>query len=410
MRGSALTSRPRSTLQTMVADSQDRTIRVLYVIEGRLSGPGRQAVLLLASRLPRRRFETVVACQPDLDLVEALQRDGVTVTPLPGPAGFGIDAVLGPVREVRRHRAHVAHLYGCPGPVSATAARLARVPAVVCSRDLPGDPIPASGWRRHGRRLLQRASDRLIDRHVAMSRRAVQALTDDAGVDPARILMIPAGVELDRFAPERVRRGAWRSRVGVPADATLMCAFLGHDREAAGALLLRVLRTIEPRAGWLAVAFGAGSSLDELEDRARSLGLGDRVRFAEPDEGTRELLGDADLVLGLGGGGDSIGIREAMAMARPIVALDSADGADAVSDGVDGRVVAAGDAAALVEAIRALLGDPVAAERMGRKARKKAEREFSVERMVRRAAILYEEVLREKGYFKTSTAGVGTSR
>lgn len=396
----------------MVADSQDRTIRVLYVVEGWLSGPGGQALLLLASRLPRRRFETVVACNPDIELVEALQRSGVTVTTLPGPAGFGVNAVLGSVREVRRHRAHVVHLYGCAGPASATAARLARVPAVVCSRDTPvRDPVPAAGWRRLGRRLLRRAADRLIDRHVAMSRRAVQALTDDAGVDPARIFMIPAGVELDRFAPERVRRGAWRSRVGVPADATLICAFLGRDRDAAGALLLRVLRTIEPPPGWLAVVFGAGSSLDELELRARSLDLRDRVRFAERTEATRELLADADLVLGLGGGGgESIGIREAMAMARPVVALDSEDAADAVSDGVDGRVVAAGDATTLAQAITALLRDPVAAERIGRNARKKAEREFSDERMVRRAGILYEEVLREKGYFKTSTAGVGASR
>lgn len=401
---------PGSTLQTMVASSQDRTIRVLYVVEGRLSGPGRQAVLQLASRLPRRRFETVVACKRDTELVEALQRSGVTVTPLPGPVGFGIDAVLGPVREVRRHGAHVAHLYGCAGPALATAARLARVPAVLCSRDIPGDPIPATGWRRHGRRLLVRVADRLIDRHVAMSRRAVRALTDDAGVDPAKILMIPAGVELDRFAPDRVRRGAWRSRVGFPADVTLICAFLGRDREAVGALLLRVLRTIEPPAGWLAVVFGAGSSLEELEDRARSLDLGDRVRFAEPGEATPELLGDADLVLGLGGGGDTIGIREAMAMARPVVALDSEDAADAVSDGVDGRVVAAGDATALADAITALLRDPIAAERIGRNARKKAEREFSVERMVRRAGILYEEMLREKGYITTSSAGVGASR
>lgn len=394
----------------MVADSPDRTIRVLYVVEGRPSGSGCRAVLQLASRLPRRRFETVVACRPDIDLVEALQRSGVTVTPLPVPAGFGIEAVLGSVREVRRHRAHVAHLYGCAGPASATAARLARVPAVVCSRDILADPSPASGWRRHGRRLLHRAADRLIDRHVAMSRRAVRALTDDAGVDPARILMIPAGIELDRYTPDRVRRGAWRSRIGFPVDATLICAILGRDSEAAGAFLLGVLRTIEPAAGWLAVIFGAGSSADELEDRALSLDLGDRVWFTEPSEATRELLADADLVLGLGGGGESVGIREAMAMARPVVALDSEDAADAISDGVDGRVVTGGDATALAEAITALLRDPIAAERIGRNARKKAEREFSVERMVRRAGILYEEVLREKGYFATSTAGVGASR
>ncbi len=395
----------------MVADSQERTIRVLYVVEGRLSGAALRAIPLLASLLPRRRFETVVACPADADFVEALQRRGVTVTPRQRSAGFGIHTLLGSAREMRRHRAHVVHLYGCAGPAAAAAARLARVSAVVCSRDnTAAHPIPPSGWQGLGRRLLFRAADRLIDRHVSMSRRGVRVLTDDCGVNPAKILMIPLGIELDRLAPERVRRGAWRKRVGVPAEATLVCASLEGDPEADGAVLLEALRRIEVPAGWFAVVVAAGSSREELQVRARSLELGDRMRFAEPTEATWELLADADLVLALAGGGDSIGIREAMALARPVVALDSADAADAVSDGVDGRVVAAGDTAALAEAISALLRDPVAAGRIGRNARRKAEREFSAERMVRRAAILYEEVLREKGLFAASGAGVGAGR
>ncbi len=396
----------------MVAETRDEPIRVLYVVEGVLSGSARRAVLLLASRLPRGRFETVVASAPEGDFVEALQRRGVTVTPLERPGGFGPDLVLGPAREMRRHGAQVVHLYGCVRPAIAAAARLARVPALVCSRDVQADAaLPRSGWQGLGRRLLTRAADRLIDRHVAAGRSEVRALTDDYGIDPARIFMIPLGIDVDQFAPGRVRRGAWRERVGHPLQAPVICALLGRDLEVSGAGLLGALKRIEVRTGWIAVVVGAGPSSPELQARARSLELGDRVRFADdPGEATRELLADADLVVALGGGGDPIGLREAMALARPVVAWDSEDAADAVSDGVDGRVVAAGDGAALAAAITALLRDPVAARRLGRNARRKAEREFSAERMVRRAGILYEEVLRGKGLLADSAAGVGASR
>lgn len=396
----------------MVAESRDQPIRVLYVVEGVLSGLARRAILLLASGLPRGRFETVVAAAPEGDLVEALQRRGVTVTPLERPGGFGLDVVLGPAREMRRHQPQVVHLYGGASPAIAAAALLARVPALVCSQDVRSEAeIPRSIWPGFGGRLLARAADRVIDRHVAASRSEVRALTDDYGIDPARIFLIPLGIDVERCGPDRVRRGAWRDRSGLSAQANLICAVLGRDLEASGTELLRALKRIEVGTSWFAVVVGAGPSSPELQARARSLELGDRVRFADDaGEATLELLADSDLVVALGGSGESIGMREAMAMARPVVALDSEDAADAISDGVDGRVVARGDGAALAEAISALIRDPVAAGRLGRKARRKAEREFSAERMVRRAGIFYEEVLAEKGWFASSGAGVGASR
>lgn len=88
---------------------------------------------------------------------------------------------------------------------------------------------------------------------------------------------------------------------------------------------------------------------------------------------------------------------EAMAMAKPVVATGIPGVGDTIADGVEGRLVPAGDLAALANAMVALIDDREGAGRLGRNARKKIEREYTVERMVRRTEVLYDGLLAEKG-------------
>jgi colanic acid/amylovoran biosynthesis glycosyltransferase len=56
---------------------------------------------------------------------------------------------------------------------------------------------------------------------------------------------------------------------------------------------------------------------------------------------------------------------EALAQKRPVVATAVGGIPELVRDGMEGRLVAPGDANALADAIAAVLRDPEAAERMG---------------------------------------------
>ncbi len=90
-------------------------------------------------------------------------------------------------------------------------------------------------------------------------------------------------------------------------------------------------------------------------------------------------------------------LLEAMAMSVPVVATDIPGVVDTIMDGVDGRLVPVGDPQALAAALRALSTDRDAARRFARNARKKVERDFTVQRMVHRTHLLYEELIQEKG-------------
>lgn len=75
-----------------------------------------------------------------------------------------------------------------------------------------------------------------------------------------------------------------------------------------------------------------------------------------------------------------LGMVEAFAVGRPVIASDRGAMADLVEDGRTGRLIAAGDAAALAGAVETLWSDPARAAEMGGRARGEYEARYTPER------------------------------
>lgn len=71
-------------------------------------------------------------------------------------------------------------------------------------------------------------------------------------------------------------------------------------------------------------------------------------------------------------------VLEAMAMGRPIITTDAPGCKETVTEGVNGYLVAAGDARALAERMKCFIDDPSLAEKMGRESRRIAEDKYDV--------------------------------
>lgn len=83
---------------------------------------------------------------------------------------------------------------------------------------------------------------------------------------------------------------------------------------------------------------------------------------------------------------------EANAIGRPIITTCSYGCKDTVDDGENGFLIPPKDEAALAEKLRILIKDPQLRERMGRKGRQKAEREFSIDRVIDHHLEIYRKV------------------
>jgi glycosyltransferase involved in cell wall biosynthesis len=372
--------------------------RIVYVVDNISFRGGERTFLQLAMGLARSRYELAVACSPGGVLVERLQDLGVPVIAAEMRKRRRLDTVLALTREFRRRRPHIVHTQGRGDPFGRLAARLARVPAVVSTTAMISTRYDVEErWRRILYRAIDFTTDRLVDRYIVVNRASVDALTDRHGVPRSRVVVIPNGIELERYDPVKARGSGWRERLGVPEEVTLIGGVGRLTAQKGFDDLIRAFAAIDRPDVWLVIA-GDGPDWEELREMARMFDVSERVLIPGFVEDVPGLLAGLDLfVLSSRQEGHPMVMLEAMAMANPIVATDIPGVGDTITDGVEGRLVPPGDIAALANSITALIDDPDAAARLGRNARKMVEREYTVERMVRRTEVLYDGLLAEMG-------------
>lgn len=86
---------------------------------------------------------------------------------------------------------------------------------------------------------------------------------------------------------------------------------------------------------------------------------------------------------------------EANAIGRPIITTDSIGCKDTVEDGINGFLIPIKDSDALAEKLRILIKDPDLRIKMGKAARKIAERDYSIDDVVEKHLKIYNELLKE---------------
>lgn len=122
--------------------------------------------------------------------------------------------------------------------------------------------------------------------------------------------------------------------------------------------------------------YGEGPERENLARRVASNARLASVTLCGVATNAHAALGAADVfVLPSRFEGFPNALAEAMAAGRAVVAFDCPSGpADLITDGVDGRLVPAGDVAALGKALADVMADATIRERMGRAARAVSER------------------------------------
>jgi D-inositol-3-phosphate glycosyltransferase len=204
------------------------------------------------------------------------------------------------------------------------------------------------------------------DRLVANTAEEARQLVDFYGADPRRTLVIPPGVDLQRFRPGDRQRA--RQRVGVAQDAVVLL-FVGRIQplKAPDMVLHAAARMLADDPGLreklevLVVGAPSGSGLAEpqrLQELAVALGVTDVVRFLppQPPEQLADHYRAADVAV-VPSHNESFGLvaLEAQACGTPVVAAAVGGLCTAVDDGVSGLLVPGRDPEDYAAAIRRVL-------------------------------------------------------
>lgn len=295
-------------------------------------------------------------------------------------------------RELARLRPDC--LWTTNGMGTRVAGLLGRLPCplIACARgsDLRSR-LPGRGpWRRLESLALRRACRRSAG--VAAASLDMVRWAASRGVDADRLFVSYPAFDLAWAA------GAAAAPRGPEAPPALLTV-ARLTRQKRVDVVLRAAAEALPRVpGLRGTVVGDGPERGRLEGLASELGLADRVRFAgalPPLSGAlREEYRRAS-VFALTSVGEGLGnvYLEAGAFGLPSVAVDGGGTPEVVRHGRTGWLVPADDPAAAAERLVHLLCDHEARRRMGREARLRVEREFSVESLGRRSAAVVRAVI-----------------
>lgn len=164
-----------------------------------------------------------------------------------------------PLRKHLRRLPHVVHFHG---------------PWADESRAEGGNPLAVWGKRKLEQRVYATA-----ERCITLSRAFAEILTGGYAVDPAKIRVIPGGVDCRRFTLGMPADEA-REHLGWPRDRRIvLCVRRLVHRVGLEQLLQAMVAVRSAAPDVLLVIAGKGPLADELRDLVSQLGLSDSVRL-----------------------------------------------------------------------------------------------------------------------------------
>lgn len=362
--------------------------KVFHLITGLASGGAQSALLRLLARLDQEEFLPVVACyfQGDTPVANQIRALGIPVHDLGMQARAQPSGLLRLYRLLQREKPQILHTWlfhaNVPGRV---IGRLARVPVVISSER-------TMGQEKAARRRLNRLTAPCADRILCVSESVRDYAATTIGLPPAKLQVIPNGIDLTAFQARSCAADAARDRANP-----VRLIYVGRLQPVKGVVTLMDamahLEAIDTRP-WQLTIVGDGALRSRLEERVQASTLQSRVIFLGERQDVPQLLRQHDLlVLPSRWEGMPNAALEAMACALPVVATAVGGTPEVVVQGETGLLVPPENPAALATALATLIADPEQRRRMGLAGRLRIESCYSLDATVKSVEALYRQLL-----------------
>ncbi|MGH7741840.1 MAG: glycosyltransferase family 4 protein [Candidatus Eiseniibacteriota bacterium] len=376
--------------------AETKRVTVLLAESGTSVGGTERVLWELATRLPPARFDVRVwlSNAPGVDeFAAALERAAFPVERVAEVDSrwdfAGMLRTWAGLRRVAPRLLHVHHVWPAADRYLAEMAAAAGVPHLVITEHSLG----ASHSR--AQQTLKRRELNRAGAVTAVCAAVAETLVRDYGADRARIRVVPNGAEPPDPAVETPEALAIRTRYGAtPLKPLWVCAGRLDPPKGQDVLLQALARIREIGLPFTLLLAGEGANRGALEHQARELALADSVHFLGQVAAIGPLLLAADaVVLPSRLEGLPLTLLEALVRERPVIASAVGGIPEVITDGVHGRLVPAGDPAALAAALEAFHRHPDAARRLGLEGGRRVRDQFTWRRVAEQFEAVYDEVL-----------------
>jgi len=373
---------------------------ILQIVPRLDTGGAERATIDIAAALAREGFRALVASEGGR-MVNELERAGGEWIAMPlntkSPLALAANARR-LLTLIRGRGVKLVHARSrAPAWSALWAAHAERIPFVTTFH---GAYSAGSALKRLYNSVMLRG-----DAVIANSQWTAEHIGNTYSFRPKRLVVIPRGVDLDRFDPSQIsddRVASLRESWDVGNDDLVILLPGRITRwkgqlvlvEALAKILLNGSRSV--RAVLAGDAQGRDAYLAEVKRRIESNGLADVMAIAGHVEDMPAAYRAADIVVSASTDPEAFGrvAAEASAMERPVIATDHGGARETIVPGVSGLLVPPADPAALATALQQLL-QAGSEERMvmGARGREHIAKNFNLARMAADTLALYRELL-----------------
>lgn len=345
-----------------------------------------------ATGLRERGHDVTIVSKPDVTLEVKARENGVAFHGLPFRHQFDFETVRRLHKLIRTERPDVIHVHkGISHALALAATWRDRVGAFVVNR---GVSFPLDLWNR-GKYRTNR-----VDRVVTVCRQIKDVIVASGKLPSGKVEVVYAGTDVHLFDPSKWDARAFRREKGI-ADGKFVIAQVGVRDWKGWKELIDSVSDIAPRhpnVHLLLIGCRNEAEKNEVSDYALAAGVAEHLTAVEYRTDMPNVFASCDVVVDASWAGTGITgtIREAMAMAKPVVATDSGGNRELVTSPEVGWLIPMKDRAALTSALLEVIGDPARSATVGKATREHVVNGYSKELRITRLERLYADILSDE--------------
>ena len=384
---------------------QKHTYKILRIIARlNIGGPALHCIILNSELDPRRYVSLLVTGIESpyegnmYELAQYKKVEPIVIYALGREIFFKEDfrALIRLIRLINRERPDIVHTHTAKaGTLGRIAAKLTGVPIVI--HTFHGHVFHSyfGFFRTKFFLWLERLLAKFTDVIITVSEQQREEIIKYKIAEPEKIIAIPLGLDLKPFINSDTDPNEVRREFSVPEETKLVgivARLVPIKNHVCFLEAARVVLAHYDNVRFMIV--GDGELRSTLEQKARDLGIEDRVIFMGFQYNLQKIYAGLDIIaLSSYNEGLPVALIEAMAAGKPVISTDVGGVVDLILDGDNGLLVPSNDPKSLAEATLYLLEHPERRKMMGVAGRKKVYPHFDKKRLVRDIDNLYENLL-----------------
>jgi glycosyltransferase involved in cell wall biosynthesis len=353
-----------------------RKANILQIIDTLKLAGAERIVTDLAINLDKDKYNVIICClrKEGGPLVKELRKKGIKVIILDKKLGMDFSIIRKIRKIIKEEKIDLVHTH------LFTANLWGRLAAILMNKTIIVTEHNTDYWKNWLHKFIDKFLEKFTNKIITVSDGVSSFYQEYENIPRNKIKTIYNGIDLRKFSNSK--------HFSKKARIIGMIARLNEQKNYRNFLnAAYIINKQDTNINFLIV--GEGPLKEDLEKYAQRLGK--NIKFLGQRKDIPEIIKGIDIfVLSSDYEGLPLTILEAMAASKSVVATNVGGIPEAVEDGKTGILVPPKNPDALANAIMKLLKNPRLRKQMGEAGRKRAEKYFTMEKMVKKYEDVYD--------------------